>query len=289
MTRPTWLVMLLLLAAAEASTRDNYAGSGSSVNNVVEDDEQQQLQMQQQGTSYVLIAKCCEDKEVLLDSHCVPLVETNETQPWRPEFENEDSYQGAKPVKEPRYVLKIGPPKCRSNENQWEVYYYPSSPDTLAMLTSGKLRHYIPDQVDEVEKAKEMYGMDYLEPEDVQAKAIHYDYPFGHYCADKAILTKNPLVATYAKICVPRPIKWANPDNLLRKAVNPAFHAISIVSYLIVAVVYFVLPQLRDLVGNIITSMTLCLIVNQCASLVTIFTEFGNHISFLIAGNNFFI
>jgi G protein-coupled receptor Mth (Methuselah protein) len=266
------LVLVFGVILAKASTRDNYAGSS-----VAGPDEDE--------LARVKVAKCCEDSDLLLDSVCVPIAETNETKPWRPEFQSEDGYEGAKPAKEPKYLVKYGPPRCRANENQWEVYYYPDSPDTLVMLTSGKLRHYIPDQVDEVEKAKEMYGMEFLEPEDVQAKAIHYDYPFGHYCADKAIFTKSHVVATYAKICVPRPVKWANTDNLMKKAIDPALHAIAMVSYLVVAIVYFVLPQLRDLVGNIITSMTLCLIVNQSASLVRIFTEFGNHVSFLIAGN----
>lgn len=241
-------------------------------------------QQQRPDEEPVKIAKCCEESDLLLDGHCVPAREANGTQLWRPEFEAEDSYEGARPVQPPAYQLKFGQPRCRSSETQWEVYHYPSSPDKLVMLTSGKLRHYIPDQVDEVQKAKEMYGMEFLEPEDVQAKAIHYDYPFGHYCADRAVLTKDHLVVMYAKICVPRPVKWANTENLMKKAIDPALHAIAMVSYLVVAIVYFVLPQLRDLVGNIITSMTLCLIVNQGASLVRIFTEFGNHINFMIAG-----
>jgi G protein-coupled receptor Mth (Methuselah protein) len=50
--------------------------------------------------------------------------------------------------------------------------------------------------------------------------------------------------------------------------------------------IHFVLPQLRDLVGNIITTMSVCLIVAQSADLVRIFTEFKIHspLSFLIAG-----
>lgn len=234
----------------------------------------------------IVLAKCCELDEVLLDHSCVSLTEANETQPWRPTFESEDNYPGSKfTVAQPNYVLKFGPPRCRGTENQWDVYHYPTSTDTLAILTTGKLRHSVPDQVDEIEKAKELYGTEFLDVDDnVQAKAIHYDYPFGHYCVDKAVLTKDNLVTVYAKICVPRPSKWTSTDNLIRKAVDPAVHAIAAVCYLVVAVVYFVLPQLRDLVGNIITSMMLCLIVNRCASFVTIFTEFGNHINFVATG-----
>jgi len=86
-------------------------------------------------------------------------------------------------------------------------------------------------------------------------------------------------------LCVPDvAVRWTDTNYLMRHAIDPAFHAVSMACYLIVAVVYFVLPQLRDLVGNIISSMTLCLMVNQCASTVRIFTEFGNHVSFMVAG-----
>lgn len=52
---------------------------------------------------------------------------------------------------------------------------------------------------------------------------------------------------------------------------------------LIIAIIYFVLPTLRDLVGNIVTTITICLIVSQAADLVRIFTEFSSHVSFLVA------
>lgn len=39
----------------------------------------------------------------------------------------------------------------------------------------------------------------------------------------------------------------------------------------------------RDLVGNIITTLSLCLMVAQAADLVRIFTEFTNHVSFITA------
>lgn len=37
------------------------------------------------------------------------------------------------------------------------------------------------------------------------------------------------------------------------------------------------------MVGNIITTITMCLIVSQAANLVRIFTEFSNHVSFMVA------
>ncbi|KAL2712689.1 putative G-protein coupled receptor Mth-like 5 [Vespula squamosa] len=232
----------------------------------------------------VKIAKCCELSELLLDDTCTPLSVTNETKPWQPEYtEDKDSDLLLRTQVTPDY--RFGLPKCHSNEHQWHVYYYPSGPDRLAILLPfGKLRHYIDDLKKETsrngEEVLESFRFDDIEDE----KSIHYDYSFGKYCADKAILSRDHLVATYAMICVPEvPVQWTDANYLIKHAIDPAFHAISIAAYLVVAVIYFVLPQLRDLVGNIITTMTLCLITNQCASTVRIFTELGSHVSFMIA------
>ncbi|XP_029174111.1 probable G-protein coupled receptor Mth-like 5 [Nylanderia fulva] len=240
----------------------------------------------------VKIGKCCEPEELLLDNRCTPLSETNETK-WRPKFVTEarDPATGKtlRVVVRPRYELKIGQPRCNSDEHQWDVYYYPSGPDRLVILPTGVLRHYIVDLAvrSGAEENSGVYGAvlpSLDDDEDVERATIHYDYPFGHYCADKAVLSGNQLVATYAMLCVPDvAVRWTDTNYLMRHAIDPAFHAASMACYLIVAVIYFVLPQLRDLVGNIITSMSLCLVVNQCASTVRIFTEFGSHISFMIA------
>lgn len=42
----------------------------------------------------------------------------------------------------------------------------------------------------------------------------------------------------------------------------------------------------RDLVGNIITTITCCLVVGQVANLMGIFTEFRNHYNFLVLGED---
>ncbi|XP_014471007.1 PREDICTED: probable G-protein coupled receptor Mth-like 5 [Dinoponera quadriceps] len=226
------------------------------------------------GDAAVSIGKCCEPEEILMDDRCTPLKETNETK-WRPEFASAPSSKFV----EPEYELKIGRPRCASDEHQWHVYYYPTGPDRLAILPSGVLRHYV-DLARGMDEKQEVYGAS----ENDESESIYHDYQFGHYCADKAVLNGDGLVAMYAMLCVPTvAVRWSDTNYLLRHAVDPAFHAISMACYLIVAVVYFVLPQLRDLVGNIITSMTLCLVANQCASTVRIFTELGNHVSFLIA------
>lgn len=237
----------------------------------------------------VSIGKCCEPEELLVDDRCTPLAQTNETK-WRPEFvtERDAAAQRRTGFVEPRYELKIGRPRCDSDEHQWHVYYYPSGPDRLAILPTGVLRHYIVDLdkgKDENRDVFRMLNQDVDDDGDEERATIYYDYPFGHYCADKVVLSGDRLVATYAMLCVPDvAVRWTDTNYLMKHAIDPAFHAVSMACYLIVAVVYFVLPQLRDLVGNIITSMTLCLMVNQCASTVRIFTQFGNHISFMVAG-----
>ncbi|KAI4490312.1 hypothetical protein M0802_010689 [Mischocyttarus mexicanus] len=267
------LVTLLLLVSFLAS-HSRFASGNTNTNDK---------------SNLVKIAKCCELNELLLDDTCTQLSLTNETKPWQPEYTQEE--------KDTKIVLRtsvtpdyrIGLPRCRSNEHQWHVYYYPSGPDRLSIvLPSGKLRHYIDDLKKEInrgnEDALESFRFNDNEYEEEETKSIHYDYSFGQYCADKAVLSRDHLVATYAMICVPEvAIQWTDVNYLMKHAIDPVFHAISIAAYLVVAVVYFVLPQLRDLVGNMITSMTLCLIANQCATTVKIFTELGNHVSFIIA------
>ena len=117
-------------------------------------------------------------------------------------------------------------------------------------------------------------------------------------------MTSSPdSPAQYAKVCSPeRVVHWSDSDFILRKIINPICHGISIIILLIIAIIYFVLPTLRlvsdilkirqlfiqslfdfrDLVGNIITTITICLIISQAANLVRIFTEFSNHISFIV-------
>ncbi|XP_006616525.1 probable G-protein coupled receptor Mth-like 5 [Apis dorsata] len=237
-------------------------------------------------SNLISVAKCCEHNELLVDDTCTPLTETNETE-WRPEFIEEVNGISKNKLIKPNYQLKIGRPKCQSNERQWNVYHYRSGDDRLAILTNGVLRHYTTDLTKEKHEYNNVFGFDAansIDEDNFETVSIHYDYPFGHYCADKAILSRDRLVAMYAMICVPDVIvTWSDTNYLMKHAIDPTFHAISIISYLIVAIIYFVLPQLRDLVGNMITSMTLCLITGQCASTVRIFTEFGNHISFMIA------
>jgi len=102
----------------------------------------------------------------------------------------------------------------------------------------------------------------------------------------QVVLTHGELEAQTAIVCVPEIDSSRSnfADYLMRRIVNPVCHGLAIICYLTIAVVYFVMPQLRDLVGNILTSISLCLITSQAADLVCIFTEFTSHVSFLVAG-----
>ncbi|KAI8425075.1 hypothetical protein MSG28_006940 [Choristoneura fumiferana] len=98
----------------------------------------------------------------------------------------------------------------------------------------------------------------------------------------------DPLVRLQGNIVIPKVQQLASYTYIQhkycmdKKIVNPLFHAISMILYLVVAIIYFVLPTLRDLAGNIITTINVCLIVSQAAGLVRIFTELSNHVSFMI-------
>lgn len=259
------------LGDARATTRNSAPAAGGAVSDT-------------EGS--LLIGKCCGQDQLLVDGMCTPLAEENEmneTKPWQPEFIDERSTGDSRKTP-PKYLLQIGRPICRSDEHESDVYYYPKGGDRLAILSSGKLRHFIPDASrDFAEPASVL--QDFVGGDLESVDAVHYDYPFGHYCIEKAVLTGEKLVATYARVCVPVvTTSWTDTSYFMRHVVDPTFRAISIASYLTVAVVYFVLPQLRDLVGNMITSMSLCLVASQSAATVRIFTEYGNHVSFIIAG-----
>lgn len=233
------------------------------------------------------ITKCCELNEILVDDVCTLKTLINDTEPWQPKFVDEKSSNTIKTSNKKNlnnYNVQIGLPSCEKIEHQWQVYN--SQHDTLIMLSTGKLRHYINKQFPtdvEKEKLSEKYDEEDLYDDVNVEEPFYVDYSIGHYCIDKAVLTKDKITTIYAIICVP-PEPWTDIDYLIRHIANPVIRALSISSYILVAIVYFVLPQLRDLVGNMITSMNLCLVVHQIAITITIFKEYANHFSFLIAG-----
>ena len=89
-----------------------------------------------------------------------------------------------------------------------------------------------------------------------------------------------------AFVCGPKQeINWTEVDFLMKRIVDPVCRIMSILCYLFTAIVYFVMKNLRDLVGNVITTISVCLVIIQVADIIRIFTEYAHHFSFLTAGN----
>ncbi|XP_054727941.1 probable G-protein coupled receptor Mth-like 5 isoform X1 [Anastrepha obliqua] len=222
----------------------------------------------------ILVNKCCEKFEIHVHGICS---QVNESDYFQPMFTN---YQGVHnmPVK---FKFVIGIPACGTMQT-WPIYHYQGSADQLVLLDDGKLRHYTNSN----EEEEELYEhTDYDADLDDERKSLFHDYTQGQYCIDKAISsTGQHRQILYANICLTKKeIKWSDTTFLLRKVINPIFHGISLISLLLISIIYFILPTLRDLVGNIITTIAVCLMASQAADFVRIFTEFTNHVSFIIA------
>lgn len=232
----------------------------------------------------VLINKCCEKFEVMLDGKCTVAEDINATV-WKPQFTGRNGEQNAR-VESFKYV--IGAPDCGSMQ-KWPIFHYEKSEDKLILFPDGKVRHLILDPHARNEPEEEW---DHLYAANTRMEApFQYDYDQSQYCLDKALSSnENEPEGIFATVCSPEKAnRWTDSDFLLRKIINPICHGISMIILLVVAIVYFVLPTLRDLVGNIVTSITVCLIISQATDLVRIFTEFGNHVSFIIADSFFYI
>ncbi|KAJ2944749.1 hypothetical protein O0L34_g1637 [Tuta absoluta] len=225
----------------------------------------------------VKINKCCEDNELMVDSVCRLLELYNQTA-WIPKFKTEDGND----AKVDHYRFVHGIPNCHRRE-QTPIYFLDKSEDELNLLVDGRLRHLIHHKhVDSTKQEPQITSLheNILIP--VEEEPISFIYDHDKYCMDKIVLNAT-IVVDYALVCVPEvEINWRDADFLLKKVLNPIFHALAMILFLLVAIIYFVLPTLRDLAGNIITTMNICLIVAQAADLVRIFTEFSNHISFMI-------
>ncbi|XP_015518717.2 probable G-protein coupled receptor Mth-like 5 isoform X1 [Neodiprion lecontei] len=228
----------------------------------------------------IKIGKCCKSNELIVDDRCTPIKEaTHGAGPWKPIFTDED---GHGLTDQPKFELKFGLPKCKNDERQWKIYDVPNPPnmDLLRILSSGKLRHCTQCNLDNTDSTAD----ELVEGERNNAKnKRYYDYEFGTYCADKTILRKENMTTFYARVCLPIKKHVMHTDVMMRRVIDPSFRAISIACYLVVAIVYFVLPQLKNLIGNIVTSLMLCLVANHCAAMVRIFPEFGSHVNFLVA------
>lgn len=232
----------------------------------------------------VRINKCCEKFEVMYDGKCTVADTINATL-WVPEFTGRNGEQNVQ-VESVKYI--IGAPDCGSMQ-KWPIFHYEKSEDKLILFPDGKVRHLILDPHARDEPEDEW---NHLYVAGIHTEApFQYDYEQGQYCLDKALSSneKQPE-GIFATVCSPeKAIRWTDTDFLLRKIINPICHGMAIAILLVVAIIYFVLPTLRDLVGNIVTSITVCLIISQAADLVRIFTEFSSHVSFVVADSFFYI
>ncbi|XP_041674703.1 probable G-protein coupled receptor Mth-like 5 isoform X2 [Drosophila eugracilis] len=222
----------------------------------------------------VLVNKCCEKFEIHVDNECQ---QVNESDYFQPMF---TSYGGEKDIST-KFKFVIGIPNCGSMQ-MWPIYHYTGSSDKLVLLEDGKLRHYTNAENEEAES----HGIqsDYEEDIAGSLEPLYHDYDKGLYCIDRATSSTGQEHVLFAKICLARKeIKWSDSNFLLRKILNPIFHGISLIILLIIAIIYFILPTLRDLVGNIVTTIAICLMVSQAADLVRIFTELTSHVSFIVA------
>ncbi|XP_047994346.1 probable G-protein coupled receptor Mth-like 5 [Leguminivora glycinivorella] len=228
----------------------------------------------------VLINKCCEHDQIVVNSVCRLAKDYNQTV-WTPQFKTEDGKKAQ--VKYSRYIH--GYPDCETTQHR-AIFYFNSlkkSEDELILLPDGRLLHIIhhepsADSVKE-DPLMRLQGSIVIPSEQQQAS---YTYVQNKYCMDKILMANSTNTGEYALICIPDVKNWTDVDFIIKKIVNPLFHAVSMTLYLIVAIIYFVLPTLRDLAGNIITTINMCLIVSQAADMVRIFTEFSNHISFMV-------
>uniref|UniRef100_A0AAG5CQT7 G-protein coupled receptors family 2 profile 2 domain-containing protein n=1 Tax=Anopheles atroparvus TaxID=41427 RepID=A0AAG5CQT7_ANOAO len=236
--------------------------------------------------SKVPVNKCCEKFEVYYDEKCTVAETVNVTTGWTPEFTGRNGERNVSVAH--RFV--IGLPDCGTRQ-KFNIYQYHDSYDKLILFPDGQLRHR---SLNHKEPARSSIGEDYPESEDPHEPHRQYDYVQGLYCVDRSIESGREggerMEGLVAKVCSPQEdIHWTDSDVMLRKIINPICHGLAIVILLVVAIIYFVLPTLRDLVGNMVTTITMCLIVSQAADLVRIFTEFSNHVSFLIADLFFYV
>ncbi|XP_055588434.1 probable G-protein coupled receptor Mth-like 5 [Uranotaenia lowii] len=234
----------------------------------------------------VRINKCCEKFEIMFDGKCT-VAESVNTTVWEPQFTGRNGEKNVQ-VSPIRYI--IGAPDCGSMQ-KWPIFHYEKSEDKLILFPDGKLRHLILDPHGRGESEQDW---EHLFQADIHAEApFQYEFEQGQYCLDRVITTganDSKTEGIFATVCSPeRETRWTDSEFLLRKIINPVCHGIAMIILLVVAIVYFVLPTLRDLVGNIVTSITVCLIISQAADLVRIFTEFGNHVSFIVADSFFYI
>ncbi|XP_060522858.1 probable G-protein coupled receptor Mth-like 5 [Cylas formicarius] len=212
----------------------------------------------------VLVNKCCLENDIYIGKYCKPVEFVGDK--WSPLFTSEKGISNL----QVKHKFVFGLPDC-GHTQPWPIYHYQNSTDKLRLLPNGVLRHYFDHQVPE--------EFDF-EMELIEGKNLYQDYEQGKYCMDKK---KDEIQREFAWVCPPdHKQMWTTNEFLMHNVVNPISHGITIIFLLMVAVIYFVMPTLRDLTGNIVTTMCMCLIVNQTADLIRLLTVFKSHISLFI-------
>lgn len=98
-------------------------------------------------------------------------------------------------------------------------------------------------------------------------------------------MIRDNFICEYALVCAPKHnTEWTSTEFLMKNIINPLSHGISMICFLIIAIIYFIMPTLKDLVGNIITTISISLIVSQAADMTRLLTVFTSHVSIIIAG-----
>ncbi|CAA9995322.1 unnamed protein product [Nesidiocoris tenuis] len=209
--------------------------------------------------SPVIVDKCCHEQEIFIDDHCAPVNQSAESE-WTPE--------GHLP-RGMRFHVVTGMPVCGPRQ-PWHVFHNAS--DRLVLLEDGSLRHFIVDEPD-------------LPDDEIDIERhLHHDYAEGLYCREKHVDSLTGQVTQFAVVCAPEvPVSWKSLDFIMRRIIDPALHMIAIFCYLTAAIIHFILPQLRDMMGNVLTTIAVCLAVSEAADLVCIFTEFTSPSAFLTA------
>ncbi|KAH1007750.1 probable G-protein coupled receptor Mth-like 5 [Dendroctonus ponderosae] len=216
----------------------------------------------------IFVPKCCQQDQIFLGKYCTSVNKTNQ---WHPLFTSEIG----KPNLQVNHRLIIGMPNC-GHMQLWPIYHYQASADKLRLLPNGILRHYFDTQVPNEFEADNEYT------NTLEESKLYHDYPINKYCLDKRI--DGVLISEFAWVCTPdHKDQWASNEFLMYNIISPITHGITIICLLAIAIIYFIMPTLRDLAGNIVTTICMCLIVSQIADLVRLLTVFKSHISLLIA------
>jgi G protein-coupled receptor Mth (Methuselah protein) len=199
------------------------------------------------------------------DKEAAQCIEDNSTLTWAPIFSSEDGLKTNVQVRGGFNIVAGALPNCGARQ-QWPIYHYADSADRLVLMENGWLRHFVHARHRHDER--------------------HYDYEPRLFCMDRVHLPSGDE-AQFAVVCNPETIDDETEARfIVLYILNPLFHAMSMTFLLATAIVYFIVPQLRDLLGNMVTTISLCLVIVYSADLVRLFRGFSEHVSFLAAGTN---